>query len=56
MDTVLDYLSQASTWRGVIAVATGAGIVISPDLAGAVVGLGVALVGLIEVLRDERKN
>lgn len=56
METILSYLQQASTWRGIIAVLTAFGAVISPDQSGAIVTAGIALVGVIEVFRNEKKK
>ena len=55
MKTIIGYLKQASTWRGIIAVITGAGVAISPELAEAIISLGVASFGVVEVVRDEKK-
>lgn len=55
MKTILDYLTQQSTWKGLIGLATAAGIVLSPDQAAAVVAAGMALVGVINVFRNESK-
>lgn len=54
MNTLLNYLKQASTWRGIIAVAAALGLTLNPDQAAAIVAAAVALVGVVEVFRDEK--
>lgn len=56
MDTIFNYLSQQSTWKGLIGLGTAAGVVLSPDLAAAIIAAGMALVGLINVFRNEKKG
>ncbi len=55
IDTIIEYLSQQSTWKGIIGLATAAGIVLSPDMSAAIMATGMALVGLINVFRNEKK-
>lgn len=50
--TILDYLSQNSTWRGIIAIATAAGVSLKPELQTAIISAGLGLIGLINVLRN----
>lgn len=54
MNTVLNYLAQASTWRGLFAILTTFGVVIKPELSNAIIASGVALIGLVEVIRNEK--
>lgn len=42
-------LGEASTWRGLIWLATAAGVHLEPDQADAIVAAGMALAGLIAV-------
>jgi hypothetical protein len=51
MSYVLDRLKENSTWRGIIMVATAAGLKLEPDAANAIIAAGLALVGLINVFR-----
>jgi len=44
---LIDHLKYPSTWNGVVALATAAGVHIAPDLAGHVITVGVALAGLV---------
>lgn len=52
---VLSRLSEASTWRGIIALATAAGVALSPELVEAIVAAGLACIGLIGVLAPDLK-
>ncbi len=54
MNTILKYLNQPSTWRGLITVLAGFGVAISPELAEKIIAFGVAGFGIVEVVRDER--
>lgn len=47
-------LNQASTWRGLIGIAAGFGVAISPELAEQIVALCVAAIGIVEVVRNEK--
>ena len=55
-DLIMNYLTQPSTWRGIIGVATAAGVFVSPEMATAIIAAGIALGGLINVARNERKD
>jgi len=48
---ILDKLSENSTWRGLILLATAAGVNLEPDLQNQIVAAGLGLVGLINVIR-----
>jgi len=47
-------LREASTWRGIIALATAAGIQFTDAQAAAVVAAGLAVIGLIGVFFQDR--
>lgn len=59
MNTVFDWiisrLSEVSTWRGLVALLTGAGIVISPELSAQITATGLSIIGLINIIRKEKK-
>jgi len=55
MKTILEYLSQQSTWKGLIGLATAAGLALSPEQSAAIMAAGVALIGAINVFRNESK-
>lgn len=54
MKYVLDQLSQPSTWRGLVALATAAGLKVSPDQAVAIIALGMAIAGAIGVFFPDK--
>ena len=56
MDYIIERLSEPSTWRGIIMIATGAGIQLAPDMQSAIITLGLAIVGVINVTRKEKKQ
>lgn len=48
---VIARLSENSTWRGLILVATALGVKMEPDLQNQIVTTGLSLVGLINIVR-----
>ena len=57
MNWVLARLREPSTWRGIVWLATVAGLSLRPDQAEAIVTVGMALAGLLGVfLCDEPKS
>lgn len=50
---MIERFGQESTWRGFITVASALGVVISPDLAEQIIATGLALVGLINILKND---
>lgn len=51
LNIILERLSENSTWRGLILVATAIGVKLDPALQESILAAGLALVGLINVLR-----
>lgn len=55
---MLEYLkerfSEASTWRGIIAVVTGLGVKVSPELAESIIAMGLALMGLLGIVTKDK--
>jgi hypothetical protein len=51
LTTLLEKLSENSTWRGLILIATAVGVKIEPELQEAILVAGLGLVGLINVIR-----
>jgi hypothetical protein len=51
IELVLEKLSENSTWRGLILIATAVGVKIEPELQEAILVAGLGLVGLINVVR-----
>jgi hypothetical protein len=52
---ILDRLAENSTWRGLVFVASAAGITFVPDQANAIAAAGMAIVGAVNVFRKEKK-
>ena len=53
---ITERLSEPSTWRGLISLATGLGVKLRPDMAEAIISAGLALMGVINVGRKEKTN
>ena len=51
INALLEKLSENSTWRGLILLATAVGVKIEPELQEAILVAGLGLVGLINVIR-----
>lgn len=51
---LLDRLSEDSTWRGLVGVATASGVVIAPEQANAIIAAGLGVIGLINVFRKQK--
>jgi hypothetical protein len=58
MNPALSYiyarLSEPSTWRGIIALVTAAGVALSPDQVDKIVAAGLALIGLIGAFTPDK--
>ena len=54
-ETLLKYLSQASTYKGIFALLGAFGIVISPELSTQIIATCLGIIGIINVIIDERK-
>jgi len=52
---MIEKLKEESTWRGIIALATSLGITIQPEMINIIVSLGIGLIGLINVIKKQRK-
>ena len=50
---ILARLSEASTIRGILMCATAAGMALKPEVADAIVAVGIALAGLVGVLMPD---
>jgi hypothetical protein len=51
VNIVLERLSENSTWRGLILVATALGLKLDPELQNAILAAGLGTIGLINVIR-----
>ena len=54
-DYLLDRLKEPSTWRGLVLIATSAGVAVTPAMADAIVALGIGLAGVIGVVTADKK-
>ena len=55
LDSLLSKLRESSTWTGLATLLALAGIVIDPEQLAAVGSLVIALIGLYDVFRKEKK-
>ena len=51
LNVLLGKLSENSTWRGLILVATAVGVKLDPEQANAIIAAGLAIVGVVNVIR-----
>ena len=51
LNVILNQLSQNSTWRGLLLIATAVGVKLNPDLQNQIITTGLSAVGLINVIR-----
>lgn len=55
LETILKYLNQASTYKGLFSVLAAFGVVLKPELADAIIACALGIIGLINVIVDEHK-
>ncbi len=55
LNYLLDRLGENSTYRGLTLLLTSLGIAVQPDHAAAFTALGLAIVGVINILRKQPK-
>lgn len=53
VSTILEYFLHASTWKGIIAILTAAGVAISPEQIDKIIPAGMSLIGAIMVFIDD---
>jgi hypothetical protein len=51
VNIILERLSENSTWRGMILVATALGLKLDPELQNQILAAGLGVIGVINVLR-----
>ena len=49
-------LNEPSSWRGLVGIATAAGLVMSPEQTNAIVSLGMAIIGAVGVFTPDAKK
>lgn len=52
---VVNRAKEASTWRGVIMLLTAVGLKITPEMADAIISVGIAVAGLVGILLPDSK-
>ena len=52
---ILKRFSEASTWRGLVALVTATGIALSPDQTEAIVAVGLATIGVLGAFFPDSK-
>lgn len=55
-ETLLDYLTQESTYTGLVAILTAFGITLYPELSQAIITCALGVFGLIKVIVNEKKD
>jgi hypothetical protein len=51
VNILLERLSENSTWRGIVLIATAVGVKLEPELQESIIVAGLGIVGLINVIR-----
>ena len=54
VNVILERLSENSTWRGILLIATAVGLKLEPEMQNAILGAGLGLIGLINVVRKAK--
>ena len=52
---IIDRACERSTWLGLTTLLTGAGVALKPELAEAIISLGMALGGFVAVITADKK-
>lgn len=55
-ETVMKYLNQSSTYKGLFSVLAAFGVVLKPELADAIIACALGVIGLINVIIDEHSQ
>jgi len=53
LNIIMNRLTQESTWRGIILVMTAFGVQLAPELIEAIIAVGLALVGAINIIKKD---
>ncbi len=56
MKYILERLKEPSTWRGLFALLTAIGLKLHPEMQEAILTTGLALIGMINVVRKESND
>lgn len=52
---VVNRAREASTWRGIVMLLTAVGLKITPEMADAIISVGIAVAGLVGMLLPDSK-
>lgn len=52
----IERLSEASTWRGIVAMLTAAGVMLSPEQTEAIIATGLAMIGALGAFTKDKKQ
>lgn len=55
LEIILNYLKQSSTYKGLFSVLAAFGVVLKPELSDAIIACALGIIGLIDVLINEKK-
>ena len=55
-ETIMKYLQQPSTYKGIFAILGAFNIALSPELTAQITATCLAIIGLINVIVDEKKG
>lgn len=55
-ETILRYLGQSSTYKGLFSVLAAFGVALKPEMADAIIACALGIIGLINVIIDEKKH
>lgn len=53
---IIKRLGEPSTWRGIVAILTAAGVGLSPDQQAAIITFGMAAIGAIGIFTKDKKE
>ncbi|CDC20219.1 unknown [Clostridium sp. CAG:306] len=56
LETILRYLGQSSTYKGLFSVLAAFGVVLKPEMADAIIACALGIIGLINVIIDDHKH
>lgn len=56
LSTLLNYLTQKSTYVGLLAVGTAFGLALKPELSDAIITCALGVFGLVQVIVNEHKG
>lgn len=53
--TLLNYLTQKSTWLGLLSILAAFGVALKPEMADAIIACALGVFGLVNVIVNERR-